>query len=159
MKPTMIFAIVMISAIIIMATSGLHMGDITPLVVSPDMQAKALFVCPAADSTWDGIAQAMRPMNRFLIMAFFGVVVVLAAVWGWQLYINLVKDKFERASFTKVWQITKWFFWASVIVFILSTNPNHYRGVRLDNNDQAWVLCENNTPGRRAVRADMVRSH
>lgn len=159
MKPTMLFAIAMISVIVMVAGFHLHMGDITPYPLSPDMAANALFVCPAADGTWDSLGFGLRTMNKYLIMTFFGTALVLMFVWGWQLYINLIKDKFERASFTKVWQITKLWFWAAVIILLCVMTPNHYRRVRVDGDDRAWVMCETNSPGRVPVRASAVHAY
>ena len=159
MKPTMTFAIVMITAIIIIASFGLTMGPTTPIELSPDVAGRALFVCPAQSATWDSIALAMRPMNRYIIYAFFGATLILMSVWGWNLYQNLLEDKFKRSSFTKPWQFTKLLFWATVIVLLLAMTPNHFRRITLTGADGQWVLCESNTPGARAVRADAVHAH
>lgn len=159
MKPSMIFAIVMMTAIIIATSFGLHMDPTPPIQLSASDAAGALFVCPAADSTWDSMAVALRMMHRYMMMGYSLAVLVLMFVWGWNLYQNLLKDKFERTAFIKVWRVTKYLFWGGIILLIMAMTPNHFRRVRIDGDNRAWVLCESNTPGARAVRSHAVHSH
>ena len=155
----MLFAIVMITAIIIIVGFGLQLEHTIPIELSPAQAAHAIYVCPAESTTWDSVARGMRAINRYAIFGFFGAAVVLMFVWGWRLYQNLLEDKFTRTSFTKVWQLTKFLFWAGVIVLIMAKTPNHFRSVHIDNADGNWVLCDYNTPGARAVRDTAVHSH
>ena len=159
MKPSMIFAIVMMTVIILIVSFGMQLDSTPSLMLAPDAAGRALFVCPAEDSVWDSIASSIRPLHRHIMFGFFAATFVLVAVWGWNLYQNLLQDKFTRTSFTKVWQVTKILFWGGVILLLLATTPNKYRRVTLDGATGAWVLCESNTPGARAVRANAVHSH
>jgi hypothetical protein len=72
------------------------------------------------------------------------------------MYQNLLKDKFVRDAFKKPWAATKMLFWALVVVLLLVKTPNYFRTVHVDGTNTNWVLCESNTPGARAVRADAV---
>lgn len=158
MKPTMLFAIVMLTAIVMIAGFGLQLDRTPAIELSAANAANALFVCPAA-SMWDTVALSMRMMHRYMTMGFFLAAVLLLSVWGWNLYQNLLKDKFERGAFTKVWKLTKYLFWAAVILLLMAKTPNYFRRVRVDGDNRAWVLCESNSPGARAVRAGAVHSH
>lgn len=77
-------------------------------------------------------------------------------MWSWALYQNLLKDKFVRDAYKTPWEFTKLLFWAVVIITMLTMTPNHFRTVHLDGASGDWILCDNNTPGARVVRADSV---
>ena len=78
--------------------------------------------------------------------------------WGWQLYQNMLSDKFKRDSFKNIWGYTKLAFWAGVIVLLIVATPNSFRRVEITGAGNNWVLCDGNTPGARAVRADAVHA-
>lgn len=158
MKPTMLFAIVMLTAIVLITSFGLHMSATTPVAVPAGLQWAVLYVCPAASSTWDAVAHSIAPFGRSIIMAFFFAAMILMFSWGWALYQNLLKDSFKRESFKNPWAFTKMLFWAGVIVLMASMTPNHFRRVHITGANGEWVLCENNTPGARAVRASAVHN-
>lgn len=156
MKPTMLFAIIMLTAIVIAASFGLQFGSTESIKISADMAPNVLYVCPATGGAWDTFATSVRPFVRYVTIFFFSVSMILMFHWGWNLYQNLLKDKFERKAFTNSWMITKFVFWMIIIFIIATYTPNYFRSVRVDGNDASWVLCESNTPGARAVRADAV---
>lgn len=158
MKPNMLFAIIIITAIVIIAGFGLQLGDMTHVQIPHGTEGTTLFICPAADNSWDMISFSMHVMNmnRYVMMALFGAALLLGAVWSWQLYILLLKDKFERSAFSAVWKYTKLWFWACVIALILIVTPNHFRRVSVTGRDGEWVLCESNTPGAQAERANQI---
>ncbi|MDR0726614.1 MAG: hypothetical protein LBF37_00960 [Rickettsiales bacterium] len=158
MKPTMLFAVIMITAIILAASFGLHIQPIEPLYkLSNEVAANALYVCPAANSIWDSVSQGLRPFIRYINMAFFFAVMLLIFSWGWALYQNLLKDKFEKKSFDNSWAMTKVIFWIGIIVLILVVTPNGYRKVHVAGATGTYVLCEANTPGALPVKADAVK--
>ncbi len=158
MKKSMMFAILALTAIVMLVSFDIQLipGTVTP--ISPADAPNALYVCPAADQTWDTISQAMMPFTKFIAMLFAFGIIILLFVWGWEMYQNLLKDKFDKKSFSKVWGFSKFTFWAGVIVMLLIMTPNYFRTVRLDGAAGQWVLCDSNTPGNRPVRADMVRN-
>lgn len=158
MKKTMIFAIIMMAAIIIAASFDLQFMPSVTLQVPETMIGQELYVCPATDQMWDSIATGMRPFRRFVIMGFFFAALILMFAWGWALYQNLLKDSFKRDTFKKPWAFTKFAFWAAVIVTIMAVTPNRFRRVHIDGAAGEWVLCENNTQGARAVRATAVHN-
>ena len=158
MKPSMIFAIVMLTAIVLIVGFDLQLDPRAPIALADDMAARALYVCPAAHSTWDGLSTSMRMFTQHIFIGFFAAAIVLMFTWGWTLYQNLLEDKFKRTSFTKVWQITKLWFWGLIILIIAAATPNYFRRVTVDGASGTWVLCDNNTPGARAVPADKVHS-
>lgn len=156
MKPYLIFCIMALVAIVVAASFGIQVDPHPAIVVPESVAGSELYVCHAASNIWDSIAMAMRPVNRYIIMGFFFVIMILLFVWGWAMYQNLLSDKFKRESFSKVWQFTKFTFWAGVIVLILAATPNHFRTVHIRGVSGDWVLCDSNTPGAAAVRADAV---
>jgi hypothetical protein len=158
LKPTMLFAIIMITAIILAASFGLHIQPIEPLYqLGADVSVNALYVCPAANSVWDSTAAGLRPFLRYISMAFFFAAMLLVFSWGWALYQNLLKDKFEQKAFDNSWMMTKAIFWVAIVVMILIWTPNYYRSVRVAGADGTYVLCEENTPGALPVKAGAVK--
>lgn len=157
MKPPMIFAIIALTAIAVAASFGIKLMPSALVQVPASAAGQALFVCPAADSMWDAIAMAMRPAMRYISIAFFFGVLVLLFNWGWAMYQNLLADKFEQKKFSTPWKFTKFVFWAAVIVAVLAATPNHFKTVHLRGADGNWVLCEQDSPGARAVRAEYVK--
>lgn len=158
MKPVMLFAIVVLAAIIIVSSFGLQLAPNPAINIASDATANALYVCPAASTFWDSFANAMQPFNRYLIIALFFIVILLGFSWGWALYQNLLQDSFKRESFSKPWQMTKFSFWICVIILLFAMTPNYFRTVHVDGLAGEWVLCESNTPGVIAVRADTVHN-
>ncbi len=159
MKQTMMWAIMALTAIVMMSEFNLHLFPAAKTVsVSPSMAGTELYVCPAASSTWDSIAQTMGTFSDYIIIGFFFAVMVILFVWGWAMYQNLLNDKFDRKSFSNPWKYTKLAFWSAVIVLLLLATPNHFRRVNITGATGEWVLCENNTPGARAVRATAVQA-
>lgn len=158
MKPTMLFAIVMLTAIVLITSFGLQLSSTTPLVVPENMAGSVLYVCPMASPTWDSVATSIGPFIRPITVGFFFAAMLLMFSWGWALYQNLLKDKFERKSFTNPWAFTKIWFWAGVIFLLAVATPNHFRSVHITGAPDQYVLCDNDTPGARAVRASAVHN-
>lgn len=157
MKPSMIFAIVMLTAIVLVVSFDLQLLPTTPISLPDGMDSgNILYVCPAANSTWDSIANAMHSLLRPITIGFFFAGIVLLFVWAWALYQNLLKDKFDKASFTNPWGFTKLLFWAIVIVTLVTVTPNHFKSVHVTGLPDNYVLCENNTPGAHAVLSENV---
>ena len=115
MKPVMLYAIIAVAAIAIVASFGFQLGN-PPPVIPESVADNVLFVCPVENATWDFIAAGFHPFNRYIIGGFFFTAVLLLFGWGWQLYQNLLSDKFKRESFKNIWGFTKIWFWALVIV-------------------------------------------
>ena len=147
MKPTMIFALAMLTFVTLMAALDVHLGDISPTVHVPEnMLGNVLYVCPAESHGWDSAANVLRAMRTPLILMMFFALAMLLFAWGWALYQNLLKDKFNQNAFLKPWGFTKILFWAVVILMLVMHTPNHYRIVHVRGYDGNLVLCENNTP-------------
>lgn len=156
MKPTMMFAIIMLAVIVLMVSFNVSLSPNAPIVLNDAVAPNALFVCPVTDSFWTQVAGGLSQVKRPLVIAFFFAVMILIAVWSWALYQNLLKDKFDRGSFKKAWGFTKLLFWATIIMHILIHTPDSFRTVHIDGANGEWVLCDNNTPGARAVHANKV---
>ena len=156
MKSSFIFAVIILVAVVVAASFGIKMAPHPAIQVPQSLAGTELYVCHAASQTWDSMATAMRPFNKYIIISFFFVVMILLFNWGWVMYQNLLNDKFKRESFSNVWKFTKFTFWAGVIILILAATPNHFRTVHIRGVSGDWVLCEANTPGAAAVRADAV---
>jgi hypothetical protein len=158
MKKGLLWSIIALAAIIIVASFGMQVGNITPQEIPESMTGQVLYVCPAADSAWHAIALATRPFTNYVLAAFFFCLVLLLFGWGWQLYQNLLSDKFKRESFKTIWVYTKWGFWALILVILILVTPNEFRRVSVTNAGDNWVLCDATDPDARAVRADAVHS-
>lgn len=156
MKPTMMFAVMMIAVIILMASFDLSFAPNVPLKLSESVSPNALFVCPATDSFWTQLSDGFQILKKPALITFLFSIMLLIVVWSWALYQNLLKDKFNRDAFKKPWEYTKLCFWAGMIVLLLLYTPNHFRTVHITGVQGNWVLCENNTPGARPVRASAV---
>lgn len=156
MKPTMLFAIVMMTAIILMVSFGISLSPTTPITLAPDVAANALYVCPASSSLWDSLSHGLGQFTRPMIIGFFFALILLLFSWAWAMYQNLLKDKFVRDAFKSPWGFTKMMFWTVVIMLMLVHTPNYFRSVHVDGARGEWVLCDSNTPGARAAPANLV---
>jgi hypothetical protein len=156
MKPTMLFAIVMLSAIVLMTAFNFTLTPVATETAARVAGPEILYVCPAESSVWDTLANALGYFTRPIVIAFCFAVILLLFTWGWALYQNLLKDKFVRDAFKTPWAFTKMLFWGAVAIFILIRTPDSFRIVHIDGATGDWVLCDNNTPGARAVHADKV---
>ena len=166
MKPVMLYAIIALAAIAIVAGFGFRLGNPAP-DLSESVISNVLFVCPMQNTTWDAIVMAFGPFTRYVVGGFFFAAVLLLFGWGWQLYQNLLSDKFKRDSFKNIWGFTKIWFWAMVIITLLIYSPNYFRRVEIAGAPGNWVLCDAdnlcdmNAPDcqTRAVRATAVHAH
>ena len=150
MKPTMIFALAMLTLVILMTSFDVHLWGVASTVQLPKNvnPGNVLYVCPAISSGWDSAAEILQKMQKPIWIGVFFALTMLMFAWGWGLYQNLLKDKFNRNLFLNPWGFTKLWFWAVVILLIAINTPNHYRTVRIHGAPGAYVLCENNTPNR-----------
>ena len=152
----MIFAIVAVTSIVMVSSFGLQIAPVDPIQIPQNLQGTELYVCPMASDTWDIVSAGLRPLARYILFGIFFVIMVLMFTWGWALYQNLLKDKFAADAYKSPWGFTKMAFWAIMIIFIAAMTPNYFKAVTIDGAPGQWVLCENDTPGARAVRASAV---
>ena len=158
MKKGLLYSIVALAAIIIVASFNMQLGNVTPPNIPENMAGSVLYVCPVANQTWDSVSQSLHPFIKWIMAGFFFGLVLLMFGWGWQLYQNLLADKFKRDAFKNIWAFTKWGFWALVIAMLILVTPNRFRRIDLAGDSNHWVLCEATDDGARAVRASAVRS-
>ncbi len=158
MKKQMMSAIILLTIIILMASFDFSLDGTPPIEVPTDIQGRALFVCPAASSFWDSIAAGFSFFTRYVLMGFYFATIVLAFMWGWALYQNLLKDSFNKDAFTKPWGFTKLLFWSGIILLLVFNTPNRYRMVEVSDMPGEWVLCESTSMGAVAVSADSVHA-
>lgn len=156
MKKTMVMAIVLMTMIIITASFELQLAPRAPLNIPESAMPTALYVCPAASSLFDPISLGFSPFIGFFRVLLAFALIVLPFYWGWALYQNLLKDKFNRDSFKTPWAMTKALIWAIALILLMINTPNHYRTVRVRGDNTPYVLCESNSPDVRAVQADAV---
>ncbi|MDR1360983.1 MAG: hypothetical protein LBJ18_01585 [Rickettsiales bacterium] len=158
MRPTFLFSIVFIAAIIMAASFGLHIQSLDPLYnLPPDVAANALYVCPAANPAFDNVSKGLLPFLNQINMVFFFALILLVFAWCWALYQNLLKDEFKADKFKQPWWWTKAIFWVFAIVLILVWTPNNYRNVHIVGAEGNWILCDDNTPGALPVKASSVK--
>ncbi|MBD5400955.1 hypothetical protein HDR61_04420 [bacterium] len=151
MKPSFIFSVIALAAIVVAASFGVQLSPHNAVAVPENLTPQVLYVCPASGGMWDQIASVFRQFGRYITIGFFFAVMILVFNWGWAMYQNLLNDKFKRESFSNVWKFTKFTFWAGVIVLILTMTPNHFKVVHVKGASGDWTLCEANSPGARAT--------
>ena len=158
MKKGLLYSIIALAAIIIVASFNMQLGNTPNQNIPESMIGNVLYICPAGDSAWDSVAFALRPFTNYVIAAFFFGLVLLAFGWGWQLYQNLLSDKFKRESFKNIWIFTKWGFWAFVITLLILITPNNFRRVEYIGHGDNWVMCDASTPGHSVVKAEYIHA-
>ena len=156
MQKPMISSIVLFTIVLLMASFGFKLDDTPPMVLPESIKGKALFVCPAESSFWNSIATGFGQFSHYILIGFFFCMIVLAFVWGWAMYQNLLQDKFKREDFTKPWGFTKLLFWAGIVLILVLHTPNHYRRIEIRGATGQWVTCENSSAGVRAVPINLV---
>ena len=157
MKKGLLYAAIALAAIVIVAGFSMQLGTPPDFHIPESGADEVLFVCPMASTTWDSIALVLHPFSKYIVSAFFFAVVLLLFGWGWQLYQNLITDKFKRESFKTIWGLTKFTFWAGVVVWLLLATPNSFRRVERTDVGGDWILCESTTDGAKPVLAKYVR--
>lgn len=157
MKPGLLFGIAMLAVIILMSSFGLHFGSGAELNIPDSVSGSVLYLCPAA-SGWDTASKILSGFSLPITIIFFFAAIILLFAWGWALYQNLLKDKFNKDSFKNAWEFSKIFFWAGVVALLVISTPNHFRGVKITGYDGNYVLCEKSSKDAMAVRADAVVS-
>ncbi len=156
MKPIMLLAIIALTTIVIASSFGLQISPNEAIKIPTDLIGQELYVCPASNSIWTEVSNALRPFIRSITIGFFFIVMLLMFLWGWALYQNLLSDEFKKNSFSNPWKFTKFTFWASVVVALLAFTPNHFRTVHVKGDDRQWVLCDSNSSNVMAVKAEAV---
>ncbi|MFQ6778218.1 MAG: hypothetical protein ACLRFI_02900, partial [Alphaproteobacteria bacterium] len=146
MKPSMIFALVLLTSIVIMSSFDIHMfGQVQSFNIPEKFAATGLYVCPVESSGWDSVANILRHLSKpLMIGVLFGFMMLIFA-WAWGLYQNLLKDKFDATKFKTPWEFTKILFWVCVILLLATQTPNYFRRVHVRGLDGEYVLCEQNT--------------
>jgi hypothetical protein len=145
-------------AIIIMAINNFQLSRVSPIFLPDSVAGNALFVCPAADTAFDMTAAQVAEFKKPLSIIFMFMALLWVAITGWVLYQSMLLDKFERKNFETPIFLGKFLLFAFVIAMIFMHGPNYYRAVEVAGAEGKWVLCENNSPGARAVRAEAARS-
>jgi len=157
MKPGMVFSALAVIAIIVASSFGLSIFPTAPIHnLSDSVANQALFVCPAANFTFDEIARQLSLIRTALMVVFFFVFMIWLAMAGWALYQNLLEDKFVEKNWQSIVFLAKVLFWVTIIITILMHSPNNFRRVQLKGATGEWVLCESNNPASRPVRASAV---
>ena len=159
MKPIVLFSVLAAIAVGIAASFGVGMGTGTPdilLQLPESVRGSALFVCPAADSTFDELSRNLLHFGTEITMVFFFCLMLLIASFGWAIYQNLAKDKFEKKRYDFPIAFGQTLLWMTIVVAVLMYSPNSFRAVGVRGVPEKFILCESNTPGARPVRADMI---
>lgn len=156
-KPGLLFSVCLLAMIILATSFGLNFGGNPPVHlpqhIDPDT---VLYVCPVSNSAWIQVSQSLNLVNKYVHILFFFAVFILMFSWGWALYQNLLKDKFNEDVYKNSWELTKIVFWGAVIYALLVYTPNHFRQVYVRGANQQYVLCENTSTGARAVKPAAV---
>ena len=151
-KPGLLFSVCLLAIIILATSFNMNFGGNPPVHlpngVNPD---NVLYVCPVADSVWDNIAHSLVLFKKYAYLLLFFAFIVLLFSWGWALYQNLLKDKFNDDAYKNSWNLTKAVFWTAIICSIFFMTPNHFRRVNVRGTNQQYVLCENTSTGAKAT--------
>ena len=152
-KPGLLFVVSILAIVVLAASFKMGFGGNEPIHlpdgIDPD---SVLYVCPAGvKSAWTQISTVLHSVGKNVYLFFAFMVLVLCFTWGWALYQNLLKDKFNPDAYKNSWDFTKIVFWMAVVFFILFMTPNHFRTVKVQGSSADWVLCENTSDGARAT--------
>ncbi len=152
MQKRMVTAICLLTMIIIMSSFGLQLDP----VEIPVQSGNTLYVCPAASSIWDPIGTGFSQFSRFFKILLMSCLIVLTFSWGWALYQNLLKDKFDGDKYKQPWGLTKLLIWGIVIIYMLMLTPNYFKSVHINGDPNDYVLCEYGEENAREVPANIV---
>ena len=162
-KPGLLFAVCMLAIIILATAFDMNLGGDAPVRLRQGVDPNnVLYVCPiSGDSGWAAFAEALTFGKKYILGGFIFAFIILAFSWGWALYQNLVKDKFNENAYKNPWGMTKIFFWAAVICIILMKTPNYFRTVHVHIKGQVsdWTLCENTSANARPVNPKAITLH
>ena len=160
MKPTMLFTLITIIAIILMVAFDISLAPEAVKIDVSNIPPDVLFVCPVdKQSVWISIANAFTALKRPINIAFFFALMMLMSLWLWALYQNLLKDKFDRASFKGPWAYTKALFWSVVIVLVLMKTPNYFRFVQVDGLNGNWVICNADSKNAQMQKIEKIHDY
>ncbi len=159
-KPGLLISVSILAVIILSVSFNMNLGGGDPIHlregINPD---SVLYVCPAASGVWNSLSESLHFLSKYASFFFSFVGIVLVFSWGWALYQNLLKDKFNEDAYKNSWEITKVIFWLIIVFTILIMTPNHYRRVDVRGSDAQWVLCDNTSDDARAVSYKAVTLH
>ena len=152
-KPGLLLVVSALAIIILATVFNMELGGNPPVRlpagINPD---DVLYVCPSVlGNTWTQLSVVLQRIGKYVYMGFAFMVLVLMFSWGWALYQNLLKDKFNSNVYKNAWDLTKIVFWMAVIVFVLFMTPNYFRTVDVRGHGSNWVLCENTSDGAKAI--------
>ena len=155
-KPGLLFSVYALAMIILASVFKFHLNGVNESTANATKNvAQYIFVCPATNKTWESIAQMFSIGKSFIYFGIAFIIIVLVFGWGWALYQNLLKDKFDVAPYKTPWGITKVVFWAVVICYVLMMTPNHFRTKitrKGGGHETVWVLCEQTAKDARALK-------
>jgi len=142
-------------AIIIAAMNDFQLMPTKPPMpqLSEAVAGKTLFVCPAKDPAFDGLAKELTMFQRQISTFYMFLVMLWLAVFGWTLYQSLLKDKFEEKSYDVPIFFAEFLIFGFVLMSIMMRAPNYYRRVEVRGASGEYVLCESDSPGARPVKA------
>ena len=159
-KPGLLIAVSIFAIIILSVAFNMNFGGGSPVKlpegVNPD---SVLYVCPIASNTWDHLSESLHFMSKYASFFFSFVGIVLFFSWGWALYQNLLKDKFNEEAYKNSWAITKVMFWLIIAFTVLIVTPNHYRRVDVRGHGSDWVLCDSTSENAQPVKYKGVTLH
>ena len=96
MKKGLLYAAVALAAIVIVAGFNMQLGSAPEINVPESLAGSTLYVCPAASSTWNSIAISLRPFTRYIVGAFFFVVVFVVQTNQYQMDFLLFHQKIDQ---------------------------------------------------------------
>ena len=155
-KPGLFFSVCALAMIVLASLFKWNLFNSSESVTRTKDVAKYIFVCPTASDRWDSISSTLVNGKEFMYMGLIFMIIVLLFAWGWALYQNLLKDKFNADVYKNPWGITKIVFWAVIIAVLLVKTPNYFRRVDVRGHGNNWVLCENTSEGAKAAPYKMV---
>lgn len=157
MKPKMVMAICLLTAIIIVSSFGLQLDPVDISAQIPDSaSANILYVCPVKSQLWDPIAEGLGQLSKVFKILLAACLMILSFSWGWAFYQNLLKDKFDGDKYKQPWELTKLLFWAVVIIVMLLMTPNYFRTVHISGSNKDFVLCEVGEKDAHAIPASRI---
>jgi len=156
MKNLLLLWVLLAIAVIIMSVNDFQLMPGKTIEVVDSAAGNVLFACPAADMQFDGVAAQLLLLKKGLIIVFSFFAMLWLAVTAWLIYQALLKDKFEKKSFELPIFLGKFLVFTGIAAIVLINSPNHFHRVNIKGMPGAWVLCENNSPGAKPVRKDLI---
>ena len=128
----------------------------TPVHVPEQYLANILFVCPVENATFYKISEIAAQGRDALRILLIFMTMMTAMLYFWKTYFAMLNEEVTPDTF----KLPNFLLRATVVGLIIGMlayyTPNHFRSVTVYGQNGLFVLCEKDSEGAMAVRADTV---